>query len=261
MEIYVKKRILRVTENGAGSIEDDVALEKRLRIQVNGKDVLSLYCSPSMIRELVAGLVMTEGIIEGEWCADRMSLQYGDEIVVDIPAGGEVREKGAIRTSGCIGGITYLHEEDEGTADFRKQVSREVLIELFRKFQTVSKPYQLTGCIHSAALADGKSIMVHAEDIGRHNAVDKLIGYCILEGIDLRDKIMLVSGRLSSEIAYKCAHWKIPIVASRTAPTLRAVEIAEKSGVTLIGFLREKRFNIYCFPERILEVHDLPLQN
>ena len=99
---------------------------------------------------------------------------------------------------------------------------------------------------------DQRNIIVHAEDIGRHNAVDKVIGYCLIEDIPMEDKIMLVSGRLSSEIAYKCARWKIPVLASRTAPTMRAVNIAENSGVTLIGFLREKRFNIYSCPERIL---------
>lgn len=234
------------------ALEDEIALEKKLRILVNGKDVLSLYCSPSMIRELAAGLITTEGIIQGEWCSDRMSIEYGEEIVVDIPAEGEVSAQGAVRTSGCIGGITYQHDEGLGKADYQGTIERQLLIELFKKFQNISKPYQMTGCIHSAALADRSQLLIHAEDIGRHNAVDKLIGYCLLEQIHMHDKIMLVSGRLSSEIAYKCARWKVPIVASRTAPTLRAVEIAEQAGVTMIGFLREKRFNIYCNAERIL---------
>jgi FdhD protein len=91
-----------------------------------------------------------------------------------------------------------------------------------------------------------------AEDIGRHNAVDKVIGYCLLEGISFSDKIMLASGRLSSEIVSKCAKWSIPIVASRTAPTSLALEIAEKSGLTVVGFIRTDRLNVYTNPQRII---------
>jgi FdhD protein len=90
-----------------------------------------------------------------------------------------------------------------------------------------------------------------AEDIGRHNAVDKVIGYALLEDIAFSGKIMLASGRLSSEIVSKCAKWGIPMVASRTSPTSLALEIAEKCGVTVAGFVRADRFNVYTSPERI----------
>ena len=252
MKPFIKKNIFRVKEGKKDLIEDNIALEKQLRLLVNGSEVLNLLCSPSMVRELVTGLVMTEGIIEGNLCLDRMSIEYNDAIIVDIPAEGTVSERGAIRTSGCIGGVTYEHGEKMEKIGYKGRVSAERLIGLFREFQNISKPYQLTGCIHSAAIAYEKHIIVHGEDIGRHNAVDKVIGYCLIENIPMDDKIMLASGRLSSEIAYKCARWKIPFVVSRTAPTLKAVNIAEESGVTLIGFLREKRFNIYTGEERIL---------
>jgi FdhD protein len=95
-------------------------------------------------------------------------------------------------------------------------------------------------------------IIAFAEDIGRHNAIDKLIGYCILENIPLNGKMVLVSGRLSSEMITKCAKWSIPMVVSRTAPTTRALEIAQRTGMTVIGFMRGERFNVYTHPERIL---------
>jgi FdhD protein len=252
MKPFIKKDIFRVKGGKKDLVEDNIALEKQLRLLINGGEVLNLLCSPSMVRELVTGLVMTEGIIEGNLCLDRMSIEYNDAIIVDIPAEGNVSKKGAIRTSGCIGGVTYEHGEATEKIGYKGGISAERLIELFREFQNISKPYQLTGCIHSAAIASEKHIIVHGEDIGRHNAVDKVVGYCLIENIPMDDKIMLASGRLSSEIAYKCARWKIPIVVSRTAPTLKAVNIAEESGVTLIGFLREKRFNIYTGEERIL---------
>ncbi|MFA5354056.1 MAG: formate dehydrogenase accessory sulfurtransferase FdhD, partial [Thermodesulfovibrionales bacterium] len=120
------------------------------------------------------------------------------------------------------------------------------------QFQDASELYKVTGCVHSAALSDGKEILCLAEDIGRHNAVDKVIGYALSEGIPFEGKIMLASGRLSSEIVSKCARWGIPVVASRTSPTSLAVEIAEKYGVTVTGFIRAERMNVYTHPERIL---------
>jgi len=253
MDIYKTKRIIKFSDNENREVDDIIAIEKRLVISVNGEEVLSLYCSPSMIRELVTGVVATEGLIEGEWCAERMSIDYGDEIRADVPAAGTVVIKEGTRTSGCIGGITFSRDMTGNEVFYTGQVRKQDLIMLNNEFQKISEPYRLTGCIHSAALIDKDRVLIHAEDIGRHNAVDKLTGYCLLEKITMDDKTMLVSGRLSSEMVLKCARWKVPIVASRTAPTMRAVDIAERVGITLIGFLREKRFNVYSHPERISE--------
>lgn len=251
MKGYIKKRIYKITHD-CREEEDIIAIEKRLRIFVNGREILKLYCSPLMIRELVAGFFMTEGIIEGSWCAERMEISYGDEIVVDIPAEGTVNLEGATITSGCVGGVTF--DRASSTTDNQPKdlsISADQLRGLFNKFQKTSSLYNLTGCIHSAAVSDGKNLIVLAEDIGRHNAVDKAIGYCFLENISLEDKIMLVSGRLSSEMTSKCIRWSIPVVVSRTAPTALSVEMAERNGITLIGFMRGVRFNIYSNPHRI----------
>ena len=109
-----------------------------------------------------------------------------------------------------------------------------------------------TGCTHRAALAEGGEIIFFAEDIGRHNAIDKVIGSAILDGEGFGGRMMLSTGRLTSEIVSKCTGWGLPIIASRGAPSLRALEIAEEAGVTLVGFLRGGRFNVYTRPERIL---------
>lgn len=251
MKIYKKKKILKVSDRGKRELEDDIALEMRLIIRINGKEVISLYCSPSMIRELVTGIIATEKIVEGEWCAERMSVEYGDEIIVDVPAEGAIMTPQGTRTSGCIGGLAFSDGIEYGTIKYQGRTEKDVLISLNNEFQKISEPYRLTGCIHSAALAGENRIIYHAEDIGRHNAVDKILGHCILENITMQDKIMLVSGRLSSEMVQKCARWKIPVVTSRTAPTLRAVELADRAGMTLVGFLRERRFNVYSHVERI----------
>lgn len=116
------------------------------------------------------------------------------------------------------------------------KISQNSIFRLFKEFQQRSTLYRTTGCIHAAALADENEILYIAEDVGRHNAVDKVIGWALLNRVDLKGKIILVSGRISSEMALKTAKWKIPIIVSRTAPTTLAVELAQKANLTLIGF-------------------------
>ena len=250
MKETVKKSIVKLSEDAPKHIEDTIAVEKKLRISVNGKEIVRLYCTPVMVRELVVGLFMTEGFIKGNWCTDRMTIEYADEIRVDIPAEGEADTKGASITSGCVGGIS-MPAQDLKTLEDDFRISGDSIIEVFKTFQGMSALYKDTGCIHSAALSDGRYVVSYAEDIGRHNAVDKVIGYCFLERIDFSNKIMLASGRLSSEIVTKCARWGIPIVASRTAPTSLAVEIGDRYGVTVVGFIRGGRMNVYSHAKRI----------
>ncbi len=253
MHGFINRKIYKNSGNSFEEINDAIALEKRIRISVNGKDVLSLYCTPVMVRELVVGMFLTEDIIKGGWCAERMTIHYGDDVLVDIPAEGEAETDGAVITSGCIGGITFPKRLSLKKIHDPFSITSEKLKALFRRFQNASELYKLTGCVHSAALSDGSGILCLAEDIGRHNAVDKVIGYAILENIPFKGKIMLASGRLSSEIVSKCAKWGVPVVASRTSPTSLALEIAEKSGVTVVGFVRADRLNVYTYPQRITE--------
>lgn len=253
MNGFIQRKIYKNSGNDFIEHEDCIALEKRLKISVNGKEALSLYCTPLMIRELVVGMFMTEGIIKGGWCAERMTIQYADEVLVDIPAGGELSTDGAVITSGCIGGITFPKRMSLQTVRDPFSISQEKIKNLFRRFQSASELYKVTGCVHSAALSDGDDILCLAEDIGRHNAVDKVLGHAILEDLSFEGKIMLASGRLSSEIVSKCAHWGIPVVASRTSPTSLAVDIADESGVTVAGFIRADRLNVYTHPQRITQ--------
>jgi FdhD protein len=251
MDGTAKHKVLKIMGDDSREVEDLVAQETRLKVSINGRHVLSLYCTPLMVRELVVGLVMTEGIADGV-CTERMSIIYGEEINVDVTDEGEVRTEGASITSGCVGGITFQKKHTVAARDDGLTITVKTLGELFRKFHARSELYNVTGCIHSAALSDGEDILCFAEDIGRHNAVDKVIGYCILEGLDFKGRVMLASGRLSSEIVSKCAKWGIPVVVSRTAPTALALKIAEESGITVVGFVRGKRMNVYTHTGRVL---------
>jgi len=252
MNGFINRKIYKNHGDTFEETEDSIALEKRLRISINGKEALSLYCTPLMIRELVVGMFMTEDIIKGEWCAERMTINYDDEVTVDIPAEGEASLNGAVITSGCVGGLAFPKRKQPVKLQDSFTLSARSVKALFRRFQNTSELYKLTGCVHSAALSDGDKILCHAEDIGRHNAVDKVIGQAILDNVPFEGTIMLASGRLSSEIVSKCSRWSIPIVASRTSPTSLAVNIAEENGVTVIGFIRGDRLNVYSHPQRII---------
>jgi len=252
MNDNIKRPITRRKSLQIEEVEDYIAVEQILKLSLNGKEVVNLYCTPTMVRELVVGFCMTEEIVNGKLCIDDMTIKYGKEITVDIPAAGEVNTGGLTITSGCVGGITFNRKKNIKKITDPFTIKASTLKAIFEEFRQKADLFKLTGCVHSAALSDARKLLIFAEDIGRHNAVDKVIGAAIIEGISFSEKIMLVSGRLSSEIAYKCALWGIPIVASRTAPTDLAVRIAEDSGVTLIGFVRGDRMNIYTYPQRIL---------
>lgn len=252
MNPYIEKKILRYKDNSILDVIDYIAVEKKLQVIINGKQILSLFCTPMQIRELIVGFLLTEGILKGHFCAESILIgEDNDEIFVNITVDGEVKDQQITITSGCVGGITFSAKKDLNRISDNFVLDAGILKNLFIDFNKRAELFRITGCVHSAAIADKDRIISFSEDIGRHNAVDKIIGYCILENISFSEKILLASGRLSSEIVTKAGRWEIPVIASRTSPTSRAVEIAENAGITLIGFVRGDRFNIYTNTHRI----------
>jgi FdhD protein len=250
MNSYIKKKIIKYQGTSTEEIGDAIAVEKKLVISVQGKDILSIYCTPMMIKELITGLLLTEGIITNKISPSVMNIDYGDEITVNLQF--DVNNApDRLSTSRCLGGFTVLKKRDFEKINDNFSLTTKNLKNLFDDFQQKSALFRITGGFHSAAISDGKTILSFSEDIGRHNAVDKVIGDALLKDIPFTRKAMLVSCRISSEIISKSSRWGIPILASRSAPTDLAVEIAEMSGVTLIGFVREERMNIYTNQQRI----------
>jgi FdhD protein len=254
MEPCVKRKIVKIAGSASEEIDDLIARETQITISVNDKKVLSLYCTPTMIKEFVVGFLLNEGIIRGHFCGESISVRYGENMSmnVNVSADGEASLEGMAWTTGCVGGITFDRKEFRKASD-DLFIPSAMVKTLYREFNQRSVLFKATGCMHSAAIADREKIVIVAEDIGRHNAVDKVIGHCIIENIGLEDKMMLVSGRLSSEIVSKCARWGIPVLVSRTSPTSYAVEIAEKANITLIGFVRGERYNVYTNGQRIIQ--------
>jgi len=255
MNPFEKVNIIEYRNGMLSESTDAVASETRLKIFANGRELLSLLCSPVMVKELIVGFGLSEGLLNGvDWCSERLEIFYKDEeIEAHLPV--DVPEAAPTLTSGCAKGITFagdpLQEEYPIIQDDLK-IKTETVFGLFSEFQKQSHLYRTTGGAHSAAICDEQGIVAFAEDIGRHNAVDKIIGYCFLENVQMNGKILLLSGRLSSEIVSKAARAKVPVLVSRTAPTTMAIDIARRVNITLIGFLRGHRLNVYSHPERIM---------
>ncbi len=131
-------------------------------------------------------------------------------------------------------------------------VSASQIFALAKKFQLSSETYRSTGGVHSAALCNNTGILVFAEDIGRHNAIDKIFGRCLLDGIPTDDCMIITSGRIASEILLKVARRHIPLIISKSAPTELGVRLAGDFGITLIGFVRGKRMNVYTNDWRVV---------
>ncbi len=251
MNPLVTKKIIKFQSEKFTPIEDFIAVEKRIKIFVNDEEIVSLSASPLQIKELIIGFLITEGILKGDWCPEKIIIDYDEkEIKAKVLLEGFVSLDGKTITSGCMSSVSFIKDLKVKIND-TLSVNAQSLFNLFRQFQLKSTLYRTTGCIHAAALADREKILFIAEDVGRHNAVDKVVGWALLNKIPFQEKIMLVSGRISSEMVLKTAKWKIPLIVSRAAPTSLAVEIAENLGLTIIGFLRGDRFNIYCNGERI----------
>lgn len=251
--------ILRLKGEKIEETTDQVAAEIGFTLNINGNQVVTLLCTPSELDAMAIGFLFSEGILK-----DRASLRavhvdektYTVSIELEnIPADIDTAFHKKTITSGCGRGITFTDAANLKNLPANKSTVRFApgdIQHMLKEFRSISRLFLQTGGVHSAALADRERILLFAEDIGRHNAVDKLIGKAFLADIPMEDKILLTSGRISGEIMTKTIRNRIPIIISRTAPTCMAIAYAEDHGVTLIGFARGDRMNIYTHPQRII---------
>jgi len=249
-----KVKILRVDAGEASWADDAVAAEATLTIYVGGVELLSLLYTPPMAVELALGYLLSEGLIKCKDDVSSLVLRKGS-VLVGLNGAVPVSAPAArVLTSGCGGGITFTYPQ--GIKQIKKlrsglTVPHEAVTALANRFRKESSLFEETGGVHSAALSDEAGFLAFAEDIGRHNAVDKVFGKCLMDGIDTRDKILLTTGRISSEILLKAVKRAVPVIVSRGAPTSLAVTLADRLGVTLAGFVRGRRMNIYTHHERV----------
>ena len=251
--------IIRVKGDDIEEMTDQVASEIGFTLNVNEKQVVTLLCTPSELDAMAIGFLLSEGILKNRESLLDVQVDEGTFTVSvtlkDLPDDIDATFNKKTITSGCGRGITYTDASSLKKLPTNKsliRVSPEEIKNLMKEFRSISELFLKTGGVHSAALANNKRIELFSEDIGRHNAVDKLIGKAFLSGISIQDKILLSSGRISGEIMTKVIRNRIPILISRTAPTCMSITNAEDHGVTLIGFARASKMNIYTHPQRIV---------
>ena len=230
-----------------------VPMEEVIALHVNGQPLVSLMCTPTMLEELVLGFLFNEGVIEGPDEVALLELRGGGQCVdVWLEHDVEISQSRVI-TSGCSGGITFkdvtsLHHRVE--SDVR--VTPQQVTRLMHEFSQVAAIYHRAGGIHGAALAEGERLLCTAEDIGRHNALDKIAGVCLRQSQSMQGCVLLTTGRVSSEMVSKVARMGVPIVISHTSPTSLSVQLAQAWGITLVGYTRRRSFRVYTGAERVV---------
>lgn len=255
MELFESFTITRIRDQEMRQEEDLVVREFPLKILLNQQELVTLVCSPVKLDELAVGFLFSEGLLKSrddilllEQKEDRLALTLAE---ADLKTTGL---KNRIITSGCGRSMIYTDLNGTGLKKVRTQlqIEAEKLLEWSTVLAQQSELFKKTGGVHNSLLVDvGSDWQAFREDIGRHNTVDKLIGHLILNGLPATTKILLTSGRITAEILLKTARIGLPMVVSASAPTDLAIRLAYRLGITLVGFVRGKRMNIYTHRERI----------
>lgn len=259
--------ILQITGRTApGKCTDVVVREEPLEIRVRGRSVAVTMRTPGHDRELAAGFLLTEGIIrrradiieiapclEGDAPENTLNVFLAPAVEVNFEQ--LTRHVFASSSCGLCGkaSIETVHQHF-APVESRVRVAAEVLAGLPQRMRAGQETFAKTGGLHAAAIFDANgALRVLREDVGRHNAVDKVLGQAFLENkLPLDAHLLLVSGRASFEILQKALAGRIPIIAAISAPSSLAVEFARESGQTLVGFLRNGAMNVYAGAERIV---------
>lgn len=242
----------RFSDEGWVRTSAHVPSEMPITIYVNRQELVTILCTPAKVNFLVLGFLYAEGIISG--MGDVLSMRVCDEesevdVLLSNPEYQLPIQKRTL-TSGCGGGATFRTEGQRVDSNLAVAPA-EVLSLMKQLLQEQMELYQLSGGVHASALADTKNLLMVAEDIGRHNTLDKIQGECLLRGISTRDRILLSTGRVSSEMLLKAARMQVPVVVSRHSPTGNAVLRAQDLGIALIGYARGGRLMVYSHAERL----------
>jgi FdhD protein len=203
---------------------------------------------------MALGFLYNEGVINSMDEVENIHVcEHGDNVDVWLNRSVEQPESWR-RTSGCTGGVTAVDLLAKPEVSFdrnRLEVQPEAIGDLVEKLFESQSLYRETGGVHTSALSDGLEILVSAEDIGRHNTLDKIAGMCLRRNIWPENRILITTGRISSEMLQKAARLNAPILISRTSPSSLSIEMADRYGITLIGYARRHRFNVYSNTQRV----------
>jgi FdhD protein len=258
--IEVKRQILRLGKGITEHIEDSVVTEYPVTIKINGEEFVTLVCTPEYIEDLVVGFLASEGIIrrydeiEDIWTEENNGFVHVKTNKIN-PYYKKFHNKRYVTS--CCGmsrqGFVFVNDSINAKKmdSFSLKISSDACFKLMNEMQHSSIIFKSTGGVHNASLCKVDKMILNRMDIGRHNALDKIYGHCLKNNISLHNKLLVFSGRISSEIILKVAKIGCEMVLSRSAPTELAIQLAEQLGITTIGFVRNETLNVYTCPERL----------
>lgn len=258
--------ILKYDDNHFVEEDDQIVTEYPLTIILNNEEFATLVCTPAELDELVIGFLASEGVIRSynEVTQLHFDLDQGFAYVTinkNVPTNQEYYSKRFIGSC-CGKGRQFYFVNDSKTAKTSTSkitITPEDCISLMNQMQQNSVIFKDTGGVHNASLCDVSHVIVNRTDIGRHNALDKIYGHCLRHRIPVRDKIIVFSGRLSSEVLLKAAKIGVGVVLSKSAPTDLAIKMADELNITTVGFIRGETLNVYTHPNRIVQQTANPL--
>jgi FdhD protein len=254
-----KRHCLHIGRGAQSSATVTMIHEKPLELRVNGQRLIRTQCMAHEVEQMAVGFMVCEGILQKRAELQRVEADLDEGIVNvigKIPLGRIAAANAHTRlaSGGSKTGVIDLMQEKVANG-FRiaskKTIDAEHVIELGTEFNNFAGLYRDSRFVHSAALSDGKIILCHCEDVGRHNAVDKVLGHGFLEGVQFGGLVLLCSGRFSLEMVSKVACVSVPIYISPAAPSVEAVELAERIGMALCGRVKRESANIYSAHWRI----------
>ncbi|RXI96737.1 formate dehydrogenase accessory sulfurtransferase FdhD [Anaerobacillus alkaliphilus] len=240
-------------------VDDVIAIEYPLTIVVDGEEFATMVCTPDHLDELVIGFLASEGVIRLIEDIEALSIDEDRgfayvELVQKQTFSKDFYSKRFI--GACCGKSRqfYLHNDVKTAKTFMKNIEVSVshCFALMKKMQEESTDFQLTGGLHNGSLCTNNQILLSRSDIGRHNVLDKIHGYCLKNKVSITDKMIAFSGRISSEVLLKVSKIGVGIILSKSAPTTLAINLANDLGITAIGFVRGQSLNVYSHPERIV---------
>ena len=252
MQIFADTVICyKFSDNKWEKIKCFVPREVEISININGKNFVKILSTPWKIEELVIGFLYSEQLIDSIEDISDLTINTV-KYTVDVTLNKKEFTKPTVKTftSGFGKGIMFRTDGEKVVSD--KVFNPENIAQLMRKLSNAMDLYKESGGVHASALADENNIIIVSEDIGRHNTFDKIQGECLKRNIETKDKIILTTGRISSEMLLKASRMQIPVVVSMKTVTGNAIQLAKELGIALIGQVRDKNFIVYT-NEQILK--------
>lgn len=262
-EVSSLRAIMRYDGKDFRIIDDEIACEYPLTIMVNEMEFATMVCTPEHMEELLLGFLASEGVIRLPGEVESLSINGESGFAyVELKNKSKLSPQHSKRFIGsCCGKSRQFYlQSDVRTAKTimsKQQISVLDCQMMMNHMQDNSSFFKQTGGVHNAVLYSTEGIVVTRTDIGRHNALDKVYGYCLQNRIGLSDKVIAFSGRISSEVLLKVAKIGVGIILSKSAPTNLALDLAEELGITTVGFIRGNTLNVYTHPERITETQSV----